>query len=325
MLRSSDMRRAIVREAHMADIVITEFMDEAAVARLKARFDTLYDPALVDRPDDLRAAVADARALIVRNRTQVRGALLSAGTRLACIGRLGVGLDNIDVEACRARGIAVYPATGANDLSVAEYVMAAAMTLLRGAFFASADVAGGAWPRQRLIGRELAGRTMGLVGLGAIAREVAWRAQAFGMNVVAYDPMLMADHPAWQLARNVSLDGLLTLSDVVSLHVPLTEATRAMIGAGQIAAMKPEAILINAARGGVVDEAALAVALREKRLGGAALDVFAEEPLSAADGERFRGIDNLILTPHVAGVTVESNVRVSELIADTVIAHLEKT
>lgn len=308
----------------MSDIVITEFMDEAAVARLKARFDTLYDPALIDRPDDLRAAVAGARALIVRNRTQVRGALLAAATSLTCVGRLGVGLDNIDVDACRARGIAVCPATGANDLSVAEYVMAAAMTLLRGAFFASADVAGGVWPRQRLIGRELAGRTMGLVGLGAIAREVAWRAQAFGMNVVAYDPMLMADHPAWQLARNVSLDGLLTLSDVVSLHVPLTEATRNMIDAARIAAMKPDAVLINAARGGVVDEAALAVALREKRLGGAALDVFAEEPLSAADGERFRGIDNLILTPHVAGVTIESNVRVSELIADTVIAHLEK-
>lgn len=308
----------------MADIVITEFMDEAAVARLRARFDTLYDPGLVDRADEMRAAVANARALVVRNRTQVRGALLEAGARLACVGRLGVGLDNIDMEACRARGIAVYPATGANDLSVAEYVMAAAMTLLRGAFFATADVAGGAWPRQRLIGRELAGRTMGLVGLGSIAREVAWRAQAFGMQIVAYDPMLMADHPAWQLARNVSLDGLLTLSDVVSLHVPLTEATRNMIGSAQIAAMKPDAILINAARGGVVDEVALAVALRERRLGGAALDVFAEEPLSAAEGERFRGIDNLILTPHVAGVTVESNVRVSELIADTVIAHLEK-
>ena len=308
----------------MADIVISEFMDEAAVGRLKARFDTLYDPGLVDRGDDLRAALAGARALVVRNRTQVRGALLDAATSVTCVGRLGVGLDNIDVDACRARGIAVYPATGANDLSVAEYVMAAAMTLLRGAFFATADVAAGAWPRQKLIGRELAGRTMGLVGLGSIAREVAWRAQAFGMTVVAYDPMLMADHPSWQLARNVSLDGLLTLSDVVSLHVPLTDATRNMIGAGQLAAMKPDAILINAARGGVVDEAALAQALREKRLGGAALDVFAEEPLTAAGGERFRGIDNLILTPHVAGVTVESNVRVSDLIADRVVAHLEK-
>lgn len=308
----------------MADIVITEFMDEAAVGRLRARYDTHYDPGLVDRADELRSAVADARALVVRNRTQVRGALLDAGARLACVGRLGVGLDNIDVEACRARGIAVYPATGANDLSVAEYVMAAAMTLLRGAFFATADVAGGAWPRQRLIGRELAGRTMGLVGLGSIAREVAWRANAFGMQVVAYDPMLMADHPAWQMARNVSLDGLLTLSDVVSLHVPLTDSTRNMIGAAQIAAMKPDAILINAARGGVVDEAALAAALRERRLGGAALDVFAEEPLSAVEGKRFEGIGNLILTPHVAGVTVESNVRVSDLIADTVIAHLEK-
>jgi (S)-sulfolactate dehydrogenase len=308
----------------MADVVITEFMDEAAVGRIRSRFGTVYDPALVDRPDELAEHVAAARALIVRNRTQVRGALLETAGRLSCVGRLGVGLDNIDVEACRARGIAVYPATGANDLSVAEYVMAAAMTLLRGAFFASAEVAGGAWPRQRLIGRELAGRTMGLVGLGSIAREVAWRAQAFGMQVVAYDPMLMADHPSWRLARNVSLDGLLSLSDVVSLHVPLTDGTRNMIGAAQLAAMKPDAILINAARGGVVDEDALAEALRHRRIGGAALDVFETEPVTAAAGARFAGLDNLILTPHIAGVTVESNVRVSELIADTVIAHLEK-
>lgn len=308
----------------MRDIVITEFMDEAAIGLLKARYETLYDPGLVDRPEELGRAVADARALIVRNRTQIRGALLDAAGKLSCVGRLGVGLDNIDVDACKARGIAVYPATGANDLSVAEYVISAAMTLLRGAYSASADVAAGKWPRQTLIGRELAGKTMGLVGLGSIAREVAWRAQAFGMQVAAYDPMLLASDPAWQLARNVSLDGLLAISDVISLHVPLTEATRRMIGTAQIAAMKPGAILINAARGGVVDEEALAHALRTRAIGGAALDVFETEPLTAEAGEKFADLDNLILTPHIAGVTVESNVRVSDLIAQTVLAHLEK-
>ncbi|MEX0406491.1 hydroxyacid dehydrogenase [Aquibium sp. LZ166] len=308
----------------MREIVITEFMDEAAIERLKARHETLYDPGLVDRPEDLARAVANVRALIVRNRTQVRGALLDAAEKLSCVGRLGVGLDNIDVDACKARGIAVYPATGANDLSVAEYVVSAAMTLLRGAYSATADVAAGKWPRQTLIGRELAGKTMGLVGLGSIAREVAWRAQAFGMQVAATDPMLLANDPAWQLARNVSLDGLLAISDVISLHVPLTDATSRMIGAAQIAAMKPDAILINAARGGVVDEEALAEALRVGSIGGAALDVFETEPLTAEAGAKFAGLDNLILTPHIAGVTVESNVRVSDLIARTVLAHLEK-
>jgi (S)-sulfolactate dehydrogenase len=308
----------------MPDIVITEFMDEAAVTRLRARYGTLYDPALVDRPEELALLLPDTRALIVRNRTQVRAPLLDAAPKLACVGRLGVGLDNIDVEACRARDIAVFPATGANDLSVAEYVTTAALALLRGAWTATAAVAAGEWPRQKLIGRELAGKTMGLVGFGAIAREVAWRANALGMSVVAYDPLLEASHPAWQLARNVALDGLLEISDVVSLHVPLTEATRHMIGVRQLALMRAGSILINAARGGVVDEAALAGTLREGRLGGAALDVFEREPLSAEDGAKFAALPNLLLTPHIAGVTAESNVRVSDLIADTVLAHLEK-
>lgn len=306
----------------MPDIIITEFMDEAAVARLKARHDTVYDPGLVDRPDELLGLMPAARALIVRNRTQVRGVLLEAAPRLRCVGRLGVGLDNIDVAACRANGIAVYPATGANDLSVAEYVVTATLILLRGAWLSSAAVAAGEWPRQALIGREMAGRTMGLIGFGAIAREVAWRANALGMSIVAYDPLLDVGHPAWQMARNVSLDGVLDLADVVSLHVPLTDQTRHMIGASQLAAMKPGAILINASRGGVVDEAALGDALRAGRLGGAALDVFETEPFNAAAGAKFAGLSNLLLTPHIAGVTEESNVRVSDLIADTVLEHL---
>ncbi len=309
----------------MCSIVITEFMDEAAVARLKAKFDTRYDPGLVDRPEELPGAVKDTDVLIVRNRTQVRGAMLEGAGRLKCVGRLGVGLDNIDVEACKARDIAVYPATGANDLSVAEYVMTAAAMLLRKAWLSSDAVASGEWPRQKMIGGELAGRTMGLVGFGSIAREVAWRANAFGMQIAAFDPYLEATHPAWQMARNVSLDGLMDIADVVSLHVPLTDATRHMMGAGQFKAMRKGAILINAARGGVVDEEALAEALRGGEIGGAALDVFETEPLTAEAGKKFAGLANLVLTPHIAGVTEESNVRVSNLIADLVIAHLEKS
>jgi len=309
----------------MPDIVISEFMSELAVARLSRRYDTLYDPGLVDRPQELAEAVSEARVVIVRNRTQVRGAFLDQAKRLVCIGRLGVGLDNIDVEACRNRGIAVYPATGANDLSVAEYVITAALLLLRGAWFASADVAAGLWPRQRLIGRELSGRTMGLIGFGAIAREVAWRAAALGMQVAAHDPHVSASDPAWRGVRNVARDALLESADVVSLHVPLTDATRRMIGATELARMKKSAILVNAARGGVVDEAALAAALRDGQIGGAALDVFETEPLTAEAGAVFAGIPNLVLTPHIAGVTDESNERVSELVADLVVAHLERS
>jgi (S)-sulfolactate dehydrogenase len=276
----------------------------------------------VDDPAALHDHLTSARALIVRNRTQVRETLLSMGPKLRVIGRLGVGLDNIDVAACKARSISVIPATGANDLSVAEYVITSALMLLRGAFLRTSDVVAGDWPRQSMMGRELAGKTIGLIGYGSIAREVAWRAHMMGMQIVAYDPYLMADHPGWQIARNVSLDAVLELSDVVSLHTPLTDATRNMINAEALSRMKPDAILINAARGGIVDEAALADALRQGRIGGAALDVFETEPLTAEAGEKFRGVENLVLTPHIAGVTGESNERVSHLIADKVLEAL---
>ena len=306
----------------MAEIVITEFMDEAAIHTSFAGRDVLYDPKLVDDPARLAAAVREARALVVRNRTQVRGALLASAVRLEVVGRLGVGLDNIDVRACEARGIAVYPATGANDLSVAEYVITAALMLLRRAWFATARVAAGEWPRTELMGRELAGKRLGLVGYGAIARVTGRMARDLGMSVAACDPLLPEDHPAWADALRQPLPELLASSDVVSLHVPFTDATRNMLDSKAIAGMKPGAILVNAARGGIVDEAALCAALRSGHLGGAALDVFAREPGDAASGAQFAGLPNLILTPHIAGVTEESNVRVSAVTAEAVARHL---
>jgi (S)-sulfolactate dehydrogenase len=306
----------------MPEIVISEFMDEAAIRASFAGRDVLYDPRLVDDATRLAAAVRDARALIVRNRTQVRGALLEAATRLQVVGRLGVGLDNIDVTACEARGIAVYPASGANDLSVAEYVITAALLLLRRAWFASARVAAGDWPRTELMGRELSGKRLGLVGYGAIARVTGRMARGLGMSVAAYDPLLPADHAAWAEASPQSLSELLAASDVVSLHVPLNDATRNMIDAEALAGMHRGAILVNAARGGIVDEVALCAALRSGHLGGAALDVFAREPVDAASGALFVGVPNLILTPHIAGVTDESNVRVSAVTAEAVARHL---
>ncbi|MBX9711808.1 MAG: hydroxyacid dehydrogenase [Xanthobacteraceae bacterium] len=295
----------------MADIVICEFMDEQAITKGLNDFDVLYDPKLVDRPEHLSKVVADARALIVRNRTQVRGTLLESAAGLRAVGRLGVGLDNIDVAACEKRGIAVLPASGANDLSVAEYVICTAMLLLRNAYHATPQMIAGKWPRNALIGREMAGKVLGLVGFGSIAQHTAKLASALGMRVVAYDPFAK-DHifEAAKVSRR-SLDELLGEADVVSLHVPLTADTRNMIGAKALARMKADAILINAARGGVVDEAAVAAALTTKKLGGAALDVFNEEPLDEAGGSVFTAAPNMVLTPHIAGVTVESNTRVS--------------
>ncbi|MBB5515242.1 (S)-sulfolactate dehydrogenase [Rubricella aquisinus] len=308
----------------MADIVITEFMDEAAVDTLRARFSVHYDPALADDQAAIPGLIGEARALIVRNRTQVRAAVLDAGATLECVGRLGVGLDNIDVEDCKSRGVAVFPATGANDASVAEYVVTTAMMLLRGAYLSTASVAEGAWPRQALIGREIGGTTLGLIGFGAIARETAARFQALGAKVIAYDPFIADDADIWAStgAQAADLDTILSQADVISLHVPLTDDTRNMIDADALARMKSDAILVNAARGGIVDEAALADALRNGALGGAALDVFATEPLDADHGAVFAGLTNILLTPHIAGVTEESNVRVSSLIAETVTRHL---
>lgn len=299
-------------------------MDEAAIAELSRNHDVHYDPALADQPDALAAALGGAAALIVRNRTQVRAGLLAHAPRLACVGRLGVGLDNIDLPACLARDIAVFPATGANDVAVAEYVIATALLLLRGAYAATASVAAGNWPRNALIGREISGKVLGLVGFGTIARQTALRARAMGMEIIAYDPFVPEAHPAFARhhVEKLPLAELLARADVVSLHIPLTAETRNLVDTAAIANMKADAILINAARGGVVDEAAVALALREGRMGGAALDVFDVEPLDSRHGGKFADCPNLILTPHIAGVTRESNVRVSWLIAKAVAAHL---
>ncbi len=308
-------------ESYM-NILIAEFMDDAAVAKLRAAFpNTHYDATLVDKPEELAQRATDCDALIVRNRTQVRGGLLAACAKARVIGRLGVGLDNIDVDACKARGITVIPATGANALAVAEYVITTAMILRRGAYFVSGAVGSGKWPRAALSnGREIAGTTLGLVGFGYIGQLTAQLARGLGMHIVAYDPHLPSGHAAWNGAEHLALDALLARADVVSLHVPLNAETKNLMNATRLAQMKNTAVIINTARGGIIDEAALAAALKSGTLGGAALDVFEPEPLPL--GSPLADAPNCILTPHIAGVTAESNVRVSHMIADQIIAHL---
>lgn len=304
-------------------ILITEFMDKDAIDVLSAKTSTTYAPELADAQDKIPGMLAGVQALIVRNRTRVTAEMLDAAPGLKCVGRLGVGLDNIDQPACTERGVSVIPAIGANNLSVAEYVITSALVLLRNAFQANDQMRAGAWPRMACAGRELSGKTIGFIGFGAIAQEAASRAMALGMEVCGHDPFVPPEDRVWQNAHSLSLEGVLQSADVISLHVPLTQGTRHMINEASLSQVKPGAVLINAARGGVVDEAALANALRSNALAGAALDVFETEPLTAEAAQKFEGLNNLLLTPHIAGVTEESNVRVSDMIAKRVLETLQ--
>lgn len=303
-------------------IVISEFMDDTAVEYLHQKAQVDYDSELVDKRETLFQRLANARTLIVRNRTQVNRELLEHAPHLKVVGRLGVGLDNIDLQLCEEKGITVYPAYGANAQAVAEYVIASAFILLRGAYQSSSRIVAGEWPRTQLSnGLEVSGRTLGLVGFGSIGQLTASLAKALGMNIIAYDPLIEADSPVWREsgATPMSLDDVLRHSDVLSLHTPLTPETRHLINADRISLMKPQAVLINSSRGGIVDEPALVEALKSGKLRGAALDVFEDEPVKA--GNRLPVMPNLLLTPHIAGLTEEANKRVSDVIAQKVIGH----
>lgn len=306
-------------------ILITEPMSAAAVQRLAERHEVVHDATWSQRPDELIAAARDADAIVVANRTQVRGALLDALVRCRAVGRLGVGLDNIDVDGCRARGIAVLPATGANARSVAEYVIAAALLLRRpGSFDASDATAAGQWPRRPAReGAEIGGATLGVVGFGGIGQLTAQLAQALGMRVVAHSRRAPAERlPGLDDVPLLPLPELLASSDVVTLHVPLTDGTRHLIDADALARMRPGAVLINTARGGVVDNVALLAALRSGHLRGAAIDVFDTEPLPPGSVFADRPA-NLLLTPHVGSATEQSESRVGHLVADKVLAALD--
>jgi len=308
----------------MPDIVISEPMDMAAMESLTDDFDVLYDPELVNKSSVLTSVVTEAQALIVRNQTQVGGALLDAARNLKVVGRLGVGLDNIDLAACAARGVQVFPATGANTVSVAELVMGALFVLFRNAYLVSKQVLDGNWPRLSLSGREVQGQTLGLIGFGAIARAVAVRAGAMGMKLCAYDPNVPADDPAWRelAVKPMTFEEVLRSSDAISLHVPLTEDTRYLIDENAIAQMKKAAVLLNTSRGGIVDETALIGALTSGRLSGAFLDVFEAEPVSA--GSHLSDVPNLIVSPHIGALTAEADARVGQLTAANVRRILEQ-
>ena len=303
-------------------ILITEFMDELAVSKLRQKYEVIYDPSLVERQDAILELIGKTRAIIVRNKTLITKILINKASSLSCVGRLGVGLDNIDLVACQENNVTVYPAIGANSNSVAEYVICSAMLLLRRAFQKNIEMISGVWPRQESSGLEVRGKTIGLIGYGEIAQRTSVIAKSLGMKVVAFDPYINASSDLWRDTEKLSLEKLLRVSDVISLHIPLNKETNNLLDEKKLSLVKPSAVLINSARGGILDENALAKALRENRIRGAALDVFSEEPLSEEKAKKFSQLNNIILTPHIAGITEESNERVSQMIADKVEKHL---
>ena len=305
-------------------ILITEFMDEVAVNLLKKKYDVYYDSSLVEDPNSLIKKILKMKALIVRNKTLVTRELIENAPNLKCVGRLGVGLDNIDLNACKEQNIAVYPALGANSHSVAEYVICTSMLLLRKAYFKKNEMIAGNWPRQESSGSEVYGKTLGFIGFGDIARKTRDLAIGLGINTVAYDPYLDKDSNVWKDTKNLDLDNLLSISDIISLHIPLTKETKNLIDEKKLRLIKNSSVIINTSRGGIIDENSLAKLLKENKIGGAALDVFNKEPINKVNAKKFEGLDNLILTPHIGGVTKESNERVSKMIAKKIDIHLSK-
>ena len=309
----------------MSNIFISEFITSQALETLKAQHTVIYQPDAYSDPAQMADSLASADAWIVRNLTKVSKELVDGAKQLKVVGRLGVGLENIDLHACAERGIQVIPATGANAQSVAEYVLGTAMALMRSYREASTETLAGKWPRPTYSKcHEIAGKTIGIVGFGSIGRVVAEKALALGMRCIAYDPVIKESSIAIKGGDVVmqALSEVLANSQIVSLHLPLLPETKGLFNQALLDQMQEGAYLINTARGGIVDELALAHSLKSGRLGGAALDVFAVEP--AKDLGHFVGVPNLILTPHVAGVTEESNNRVSTMIAREVNLFLEK-
>lgn len=298
----------------MPDILITEQIAGPAIDELSHRYNVRSDPDLWRDRSNLLEHAREYRAILVRNMTLLDRELLTAAARLEVIGRFGVGMDNIDLEAAAERGVTICYPPDENGIPVAEHVFALLLGLARHVVAGDRMVRDGGWDRQALIGFELFGKTMGVLGYGRIGMRVGTRARSFGMEVLAYDPYLSSHHPfvTETTAELRSLEDVLRGSDVVSCHLPLTEKTRGILNRETLAQMRPGALFINTSRGPVVDEDALFELLASGHLGGAGLDVRTVEPPVDA---RFNDLSNVLLAPHIAGWTKEAHLRVIGTVA----------
>ncbi len=261
-------------------------------------------------------ALATADALIVRSATTVTGEMLSRAENLKAVGRAGVGVDNVDIVAASSRGVAVFNAPGGNTIAAAELTVGLMLSIARRIPSANASIKSGEWNRAAFKGVELRGKTLGLVGAGRIGTEVGVRCLAFGMDVVVHDPYLSEVRISQMSAPVTDLDTVLRTADFISVHVPISDETRGLLGTDAFAKMKESAFVVNAARGGVVDERALADALKSGTIAGAALDVYEREPL--ADDSPLRDAPNLVLTPHLGASTAEAQLGVATEVAEKI-------
>ncbi len=295
------------------DILISEDLDAPAIQKLSAKYHVVREPALWKDTARLKELIREARAIMVRNQTQLTEEVLSGAPKLVGIGRVGVGLDNIAVDAATKRNVVVIAPLNANATSVAELTIALMLALARKIPYSDRSTKGGGWDRKGCTGIELDKKTLTLCGFGRIGRMVAARARVFGMRVVVFDPFVKADSPhLGEVGATLApqFEDALAVADFVSVHSPLTPETKHMFNAKAFGAMKPGSFFINTSRGGVMDELALLMALQSNRLGGAALDVREVEPPKARSA--FESMDNVILTPHIGAFTQEAQTRTFE-------------
>ncbi|MCL0078632.1 phosphoglycerate dehydrogenase [Dehalococcoidia bacterium] len=294
-------------------ILITEPLAEEGINILSAHAEV--DIRLGLKPEELLNIIGDYEALVVRSETRVTAEVIEAGKRLQAIGRAGVGVDNIDLDVATSRGVVVVNAPESNILSAAEHTIALMMALARNVPQAHAHLKSGKWERKRFMGVEVRNKKLGIIGLGRVGSEVAKRAKGMEMHPVAYDPMVSLDYARILGVELVSLERLLKESDFITVHIPLAESTRGLIGADELRLVKPAVRLINTARGGIIDEEALFEAIEEGRVAGAAIDVFTKEP---ATQSILLKSDKIVVTPHLGASTLEAQAGVAVDIAEQV-------
>ena len=301
-------------------VLIADKLDASGVDALAATEGFVVDNTPGLSADEQLKIIGQYHGMVVRSATQVTPALLEAASNLKIVIRAGVGVDNIDIPACTAKGVLVENTPFGNGLSAAEHAIALLYSLARHIHQASASMHEGKWQKERFVGTQLTGKTLGVIGTGNVGRLAIERGRGIGMKVVAFDPMLTDAAAAELHVEKLSLDELLKRSDAITLHVPLVDGTKNLLSDAQFDLIKPGLLLVNAARGGVVDEDALCRALDAGKVRGAAMDVFAVEPLE--EGSKLRGRDNVILTPHLGASTTDAQLMVATDAASQMVAYL---
>jgi D-3-phosphoglycerate dehydrogenase / 2-oxoglutarate reductase len=294
-------------------VLITDPVSEEGIEILRKEAQVDINCGL--KPEEIMAIIGDYEALMVRSQTKVTAAIIEAGKKLQVIARAGVGIDNVDVEAATRCGVVVVNAPTGNTVSAAEHTIALLLASARNIPQANAVLKSGVWNRNEFMGTELRGKTLGIIGLGNVGSEVAKRAQGFEMRLLGIDPLVSVEYAKKLQVELVELKQLLRESDFITLHLPLTPQTRNIIGAKELALCKPTARIVNCARGGLIDEAALVKAIKDKKLAGAAIDVFEKEPITESI---LFGVDNIIVTPHLGASTTEAQILATRDVAEQI-------